>query len=232
MPIEVRDTDISATLQVSKSRKLPLLVSAEEMEELFEELGDVFLLDMSRPVALDEAILSKEVFLQKYAEYVEGIQKGVLIDEGPLRPYFSSALTQSLDSVFAKPLSNGKFLLKAKDPLVQLQRHHFIVSDDFYSGVMGEGSVTWGLLFSYPNLYLDPTTGEIGKVVKNRQFPNTALFQKLARWVRDATSPTPFVYREKQVNQPMRLGKQCFDWINQHPTLQEKGLYVPNRKNS
>ena len=129
------------------------------------------------------------------------------------------------------PLSNGKYLIKQKRPVIQLQRHHFIFTDSFHSGVISKESITWGIQFSYPQLFLDPKTKQIGKVEKNDTFPNTELFSRLAKWVRDNTVATPFVYEEKKMNQPMRLGKECFVWINHHPGLKKRGLYVASRKN-
>ncbi|NGX60374.1 MAG: hypothetical protein KR126chlam3_01547, partial [Chlamydiae bacterium] len=139
--------------------------------------------------------------------------------------------TASPDLLYAMPLKENKYLIKAKRPVIQLQRHHFIYSDGFYSGIIGEKSITWGIQFSYPQLFLDTKTGIIGKVEKNDRFPNTALFQRLTKWVRDNTSATPFCIKEKRVNQPIRLGKKCFSWINNHPELKERGLYVAARKN-
>ena len=79
------------------------------------------------------------------------------------------------------------------------------------------------------SLQLDPKTKAIGKVEKNDAFPNTELFYRLAKWVRDKTSATPFLIGEKRINQPIRLGKQCFDWVNRHPRLKEMGLYVSRK---
>ena len=228
MPLPISSPE--QALQVSKARKLPLLISLSEMEDLFAALQDFKIYDVSRPLFLDQAEIAQEDFLQSYAQYVRGISSGKLIDESELRPYFSAIFTATCDVLYAQKLPNGKYLVKARLPVVQLQRHHFIFSDTFHSGVMGEGSITWGIQFSYPQLYLDPKTNQIGKVEKNERFPNTALFHRLAKWVRDNTSATPFLVGERQINQPMRLGKQCFEWINNHPHLKEKKLHVASRK--
>ncbi len=200
------------------------------MEDLFSILSPFEIYDVSRPLSLDQAQISQDVFLHNYSQYVEGIQLANLVDETPLRPYFSAIFTSTSDVLYAQALSNGKYLVKSRLPVIQLQRHHFIFSETFHSGVMGKESITWGIQFSYPQLFLDPKTQSIGKVEKNENFPNTELFQRLAKWVRNHTSATPFVVGDQRINQPMRLGKQCFEWINHHPSLKEKKLYVANRK--
>lgn len=210
--------DSPEEMQVSKSRKLPVLVDPEEMEGLFARLGEFYIFDGSRPVTEEEMCISHRDFLDAYCRYVEGIKKGKLIDEATIRPFFSSLFTRTKEVVYALRLSNGKFLVKPLRPIVQLKRHHFIFTDKLHSGVMGPESVTWGIEFSYPQLFLDPQTKKIGKVEKNGQFPNTELFKTVAQWVRDATKATPFLGKGTH---PIRLGKQCFSWIHHHPSLGE-----------
>lgn len=234
MPLLIKSSppNKEGILQVSKSRKLPLLIEEEEMRDLLDALGSFHLFDVSRPLLLEEAEIQKSVFLGHYASYIAGIKQGHLVDEIPLRPFFSCAMSFSSDFFYAQQLPNGKYLVKSLLPVVQLQRHHFIYSDQFHFGVMGKGSITWGIQFSYPQFYLDPHTKEIGKVEKNERFPNTALFHTLSKWVRENTRPTPFLLEGKRTNQPIRLGKKCFSWINQHPKLKERGLHVEDRGNS
>lgn len=232
LPIEISSPGQEGVMQVSKSRKLPILIDLDEMEELFSFLGPFEIFDVSRKVTEDLAKISKHDFLKHYGAYIEGIKSGKLIDEAPLRPYFSAIFTLTPDVLYAIPVGKNEYLIKAKRPVVQLQRHHFIFTDTFHSGVMGEESITWGIQFSYPQLFLDPKTSAIGKVEKNEAFPNTELFQNLAKWVRNFTSATPFVFEGKTINQPIRLGKKCFEWINNHPALKAKKLYVADRKNT
>lgn len=226
MSLRVSHQMDEGTLQVSKSRKLPLLISPQEMTLLFRALGSFELFDVSRPVSLESAKISQADFLNAYSLYIEGIRKGKLYDESILRPFFSASMTTSADLLYAQSLPNGKYLVKPKRPMIQLQRHHFIYSDAFHSGVMGEGSITWGIQFSYPQLFLDPKTKSIGKVEKNEEFPNTELFHLLAKWVRKYTRPTPFVVDGIKTNEPMRIGKECFSWIEKHPGLKKRGIHV------
>ncbi len=231
MPLPIEISNAQGVMQVSKSRKLPVLIDLKEMEELFAALGNFEIFDVSRKVSEDLAQISKSDFLKTYGAYVEGIKTGKPIDEAPLRPYFSAIFTVTPHVLYAFPVGDGKYLIKAKRPVVQLQRHHFIYTDSFHSGVIGSESITWGIQFSYPQLFLYSKTNAIGKVEKNESFPNTELFQSLAKWVRNHTSATPFVIDGKISNQPIRLGKRCFEWINNHPALKAKNLYVADRKN-
>ena len=217
--------EIEGQLQGSKARKFPILIDLGEMQALLNAIGEMEIFDASRPVNESESIISQSKFLKAYRTYIEGIKAGKLIDEDPLRPFFSSFFSSERASVYAMELPNGKLLLKTTSPIIQLKRHHFIFSGgEFHSGVMGKESVSWGIEFSYPSLFLDPKTKAIVKV--DGSFPNTALFQRLAKWVRCATLPTPFLFDGEQVNVPMRIGKNCLEWINNHPSLKARSLYV------
>jgi len=63
-------------------------------------------------------------------------------------------------------------------------------------------------------------------VRESSEFPNTALYRSVQRWMRAHTIPTPFHVNGKKINVPMRLGKKCLPWISEHCQLKEKGIKV------
>jgi len=209
---------IEGTLHLSKALKSQLLLDAEEMRALFDHLPPFSLYNVSQPIAPDRVCF--EDFLEQYAAYVEGIERGELIDEAPLRPYFSALLTTDPSALYAQEVAGGRVLVRAIAPVVQLQGHHFLFSEEqkkFLPAVRGHGSITWGIQISCPQLYQDPKTQEVKKV--ERSSPNAALYHQLARWLRSNTLPTPFLFEGERINAPIRLGKRCFPWINNHPQL-------------
>lgn len=226
IPLEISTPCHEGVLFVSKSRKLPVLLSIEEMESLLNHLGPIWMFDASRPLPLNSLEIQKEEFLSAYRKYIEGIQRKKLIDEKLLHPFFSSIITCDLNCVYAQKVSGGRYLIKVRKPCIQLQRHHFVYSKSFHLGVMGKESVTWGIQFSYPHLYMDPKTKAIGKVAKNSTFLNTERFHRFSKWIRSNTRATPYVINNNLTNQPMRLGLSCFSWINRHPGLIQRGLRV------
>lgn len=227
--LRISTPKVEGALQVSKQLKFQVLLDDSEMNALLRDLAPVHICVVSEPTALDRALIPTEEFLEKYGSYVAGIKEGNLIDEKPLRRYFSSAWTTDLDTVYAMAVSSDKYLIKPIKPLIQLQGHHFFYSDldkQFHPMVLSQESVTWGIQFSYPQLSQDPKTSDIIKVGKGEDFPNTALFAALTKWLREHTLPTPFVVDEKRTNAPIRLGKQCLNWIGKHPQLTQKGIEV------
>jgi hypothetical protein len=217
-----------APLQASKWLYCPLLIDLEEMKNLFKTLGPFYLVLASGVTKEGEGFITHEQFLDCYAVYIEALKAGSLPDDSRIRPYFTSVLTCSLDPLYRVPLADRQQLIKIDKPVIQLQGHKFNYSTadgKFRSMVFGQASIFWGIQFSYPQLYQDENF--VVKAVKEGdEFPNTALFKKLQKWVRVNTVPTPFIVDGKQINVPFRLGKSCFTWINNHPQLIKNQLIV------
>lgn len=210
-------------MQISKSVKHPVLLNPTEMEDLFEQLGDFSIFSVGRPLGSDQLEISKAQFLKTYWRYVQRLQEGKVFDDKEFRTLFSSLITHDKEALYAMDVGEGRFLVKAIKPTIQLQMHHFIyseVDEKFHLGVMGRKSVSWGIKFSYPGLYQHPQTKEILKTKRD------SLFQLLSKWIRQHTLATPFLVKEKRINVPVRLGKECFSWINEHPGLKENNIEV------
>lgn len=214
-------------LQVSKALKFPVLLDDIEMCALMTALGSFYIGVVSEPAALDDLLIEKKTFLEAYKEYVETLKKGEIPSVALLRKYFSAVISTDLDAFYAMDVGQERFLLKSVKPVIQMQIHNFLyspVDEKFHSLVLGRESVTWGIQFSYPQVAQDPKTKAISKVSSDA--PNSTLFTALSRWLREYTRPTPFVVGEKFSNEPMRIGKECFSWIAQHPQLKVKGIHI------
>jgi hypothetical protein len=216
-------------LQVSKWIKCQVLLDIEEMSQLLFELSALHFCVVSEPVKKGDGIISSELFLEHYKNYVGAIKEGRLADESLFRKFFSSAVTCTTDIMYAIAVGREKYLIKPIKPVIQLQAHHFFYSRldrKFHPMVLSTESVTWGVQFSYPQLYQDPKSHRIAKVANSPEFPNTSVFARLLKWLRHHTLPTPFFVEDQRVNAPIRIGRQCLEWIHQHPQLKEKGIRI------
>lgn len=225
MTIQISNLKIEGVLQVSKWLKFQVLLDAEEMQDLLQALSPVFFVSVSAPVKPEEAIIDD--FLKKYGEYVALLKEGRIPPVEDFRRYFSCALSADLESFYAIDMGDGRQLIKPRRPVIQLQAHHFFYStldQKFHPMVLSNESISWGLQFSYPQLFQDPVTRKIVKV--GETFPNTALFSRLQKWMRNATLPTPFVAQGKRTNSPIRIGKKSLSWIKNHPQLKQREIDV------
>lgn len=219
---------IGPSLQASKWQKCPLLIDANEMQDLLEVLGNFWIVQISGLIPIGQEIISPHSFLDVYSRYIAALKQGEQPADSRLRPYFSSVFTTFLEALYAVQVNEGQSLVKVVQPVIQLQAHRFDYSradETFRSMVFGQDSIQWGIQFSYPHLFQDDHL-QVLTVRENSQFPNTSLFKRLQQWVRTNTIATPFEVQGKRVNVPIRLGKQCLSWINNHPQLQAKGLRV------
>lgn len=216
-------------LQASKWLDLQLLIDADEMKALFSTLGEFKIFRVGAVCGVNEGEVFKSAFLEQYALYIDCLKQGIVPEEKHYRPIFSSIFTVAEDHVFQIPVGNDRRILRVERPVLQLQVNQIAYSSadgKFRGMVFGKESILWGIHFSFPQLFQDPTTKEVFTVVNGPKFPNTALYRQLQLWTRQNTLPTPFQVDEQLINVPIRLGKECFSWINSHPQLINSNIRV------
>jgi hypothetical protein len=199
------------------------------MEALLDHLGPLFIFQVGGALPTGDHFLTKEQFIEGYREYIEPLKNGALPKETEYRKLFGSVWTTSLDHLFAISVGDNKQLLRIYKPVIQLQSHSMSYSSydsKFHPMVFGDESILWGIQFSYPQLFKDPVTKSIIKVEEDIEFPNTSIFHHLQKWVRHHTMATPFLVEGRQINVPVRIGKECLSWINHHPQLVAKKIEV------
>jgi len=210
--------------EASKWLQSPLLVDVEEMASLIEAVGDFEIYVTSALTSPGEGKVSHQAFLDSYKDYINAIKEG--IPPEPPKTHFSSVWTADPQAVVALPINESEQIIRVKNPVIQLRIHSISYSPidkKFRSMVLGDKSIAWGVVFAYPQLWRNPATQMVEKV---GQTPNTTLFRTLQQWVRRNTVPTPFLVSGEKTNVPVRLGKNCFDWIDRHPQLIEQGIFV------
>lgn len=235
--MNIRRSSVAAEglLQVAKWLKVQVLLDNTEMASLLEALDCPHLVCVSDPVLETEAELSCAAWIEIYAEYIDALKRGCVIQNPIQRRAFSCALSKTLDPFYAVTLREGRYLMKPCLPVIQIQAHHFFYStldEKFHPMALSVDSISWGLQFSYPQLYQDPHTKQVIQVQDEDLFVNTPLFMNLMRWMRSHSMPTPFLVAGHRTNAPIRIGKKALEWISCHPQLQAKGIAVSGSRGS
>lgn len=228
-PLRLEKRESLATLQASKWLQIQMLLDEEEIDALFSSLGDIYLVRNSSIATMEELFLTQDSFIKHYSAYVTPLKRGQLPDLQSFRRNFSLVLTSTLDALFVNEVEKERYIVKVAKPIVQIQPHaiHYSKLDNkFRSMVFGRDTISWGLQFSYPQIYQDPATMRIEKAGDSDRCINAALFRTIQKWQRKETKPTPFIVDSNRSNVPMRLGKHCFPWINNHPQLKEQNIEV------
>lgn len=216
----------------SKWLSTAVLIDAEELSSLFQFLGDFYIYEVGRTTVRGQGFISKGAFVEQYQKYVAALKTGHLPEEHLYRNLFAAVFTVDLEALYAVAVGENQQVIRPRRPVIQLQPHRMGFSEadgKFRSKTYGPDTITWGIQFSYPQLFQDPKTHEVMSVGISPFFLNTELFHKIQKWVRQNTSATPFIVKEQRINVPMRLGKQCFSWINNHPQLKSAGIRVAER---
>jgi hypothetical protein len=208
--------------QGSKYLKFQVLCDVEELKGLFDGSFTIYPLTGLR----DGAPIEPEQFLEEYGTWVEELKQGRVPTDAALRRMLAAAFTAEPDALWKQEVPGNRFMIKMAKPVVQVQAHFFTYSPIdgvFRPMTMGTENIFWGLQFSFPQIYQDPKTMEFFEIDES---PNAELFQKIKLWVRNETRATPFMVDGKRVNVPIRLGKNCFSWIHNHPQLIEQKIGV------
>ena len=216
-------------MQASKWLSLPLLIDYPEMQQLFKALDPFVIFQVGQVLPTGKGQVMPEEFFSTYKYYVESLKQGVIPEESIYSSHFNAVFSRTPDALYAIEIPDGRCLIRIGKPVIQLQPHWMGYSphdDKFRSNVHGPESILWGILFTYPQLYLDPMTKEPLKVVESEVFPNTQLYRLLQRWTRANTLPTPFRVEGRLVQVPVRIGKGCMEWIHNHPQLKIKNLKI------
>lgn len=216
-------------LQASKWICLQALLAPEELTQLFEHLHQPQIYLCGSLWTKDAFTTHSSLFLDAYKSYIESLKEGVQPDLSKCRTFFSACMSTADDSVYLQDVQKGEFLLRPNLPLIQIQHHTMSYSpydNKMHSMVFGKEAVTWGLQLSYPQMYLESGTGRVCQTTDEENPPNYAIFKSLQRWIRHNTLPTSFQAGENVVKSSLRLGKNCFTWINNHFQLQAQDIRV------
>ena len=197
------------------------------MKACLQELKPVEFYNVSSIAPIDQLSISQENFLQSYENYINALKEGKVPEID--RKIFSSVATVDPEALYADEIQPGRWMAKLAKPVMQLQHHRFFASKvdhKIHPMVMSPESIYWGLQFAFPQIFFDGSGGTYTKTSDETQFPNGALFAKLLKWLRAFSVPTTFIWDGQKVSSPIRLGKECFAWIANHPQLKEQGIKV------
>jgi hypothetical protein len=212
--------------QGSKWLKFQVLCDPDELEKLFNHLQPFSIYPLTGVISLEQIPMSPAFFLQEYASWIEGLKRGVVPTDAQLRKVLACAFTQTPDALYLQDLSNGRYLVKIAQPVIQVQTHYFTYSSIdgvFRPMSMGSDSIFWGIQLSYPQIYQHSETMDL---LESGDTPNAELFQKVREWIREATRATPFFVDGKKINVPIRIGKNCLSWAGNHPQLKTKSIGI------
>ncbi len=235
MNIPIRET-LAAPFQASKWMKHPVLLDVTEMKDLLSALDNCWIVQTSGVISKEHVIITKKNFLEMYEKYLQNLRNGISSMDFQMRSFFSSVFTSTLDALYLYRLPKNEkeeYLVKVCLPVIQLQAHNFHYSsedDSFRSMAFGQTTFSWGIQFSYPHMYQDNNF----KMYAGKEmeiFPNTSLYKKLQQWIRSHTTVTTIEAKGKRKNIPIRVGKNCGNWVEKLPQFTSQEWHIISRNN-
>jgi hypothetical protein len=226
-PLKISTPAQEGVLNVSRWLKHAALLSGDEMEALVHSLPGFLIYDTARVVK--EPLIASALFVKAYRQYIDCLKQGEEVDKKISLLLGAYSLSVTPDIFYGMVVREGEYLIKPTGPVVQMQMHHFLpstVDGNFYSMVFGRQTVSWGLQFAYPQIFQPYRSKKFLKVSNSAEFPNTALFTILAKWLRTHSVPVSFVWQGCRKNVSFRIGRECFSWIHNHPQLKKQGIEV------
>lgn len=218
----------SSEFSASKWVKLPIFSSAKEMALLFSKLTAAALFPIGRVLSSDQITISSENFLKTYESLLKTLFEEKKLLKESILPL---AIANQLNDFELIKVNKTKHILRIIRPVIQLKWHFFRFSpidQSFRSNVFCQDSIFWGVEFSYPQLYQDFETKKIIQI--NSDYPNLSLWKIIRKWCRDISLATPIHIGNKQMNLTMRLGKDLFPIINEHPDFKNREFKVGKQK--
>lgn len=207
----------------------PILISQDEIQDLFYILRPFSLFNVSSIENLSDLEVSIEKFIENYTLLLEALKKPVLIIDPFLKRFLCCALTTDFEAVYAFQVKPDRYVIKSCKPLIQIQLYLFSFNssmDQIQPMGSAPHSIYWGIQLSYPKLFSSSLDGSYYKVNNPVKFPNTATFISLIRWIRKFTAPVTFVHQEKKIPTCLRLGFECYKWIHFHSQLKNLGVRI------
>lgn len=219
---------LSPLLQASKWNCIQALLSLQELKSLLEHLEHPSIYICGSMWPKNSFPSHDELFLDAYAQYIDNLSEGLHPPQNLCRTYFSACLDNTGDAAYIQDVQNDQYLLRTRLPIVQVQHHTMSYSPfdgKMHSMVFGKDAITWGVQFSYPQMYMDKS-GNVFHTNEGTSHPNSQLFKSLQRWLRHNALPTTFVIDGQKCATAIRIGRECLPWIHLHPQLAAQNIQI------
>ena len=211
-------------MEASRWLRLQGLIDAEEMASLFEALSPFRIYSTASAVKKGQGEIAQEHFLSIWFSYIQSLKRGEIPEPSRYLLPFSSLFTRSEEALYSIELDAERELLRLAAPAIQLQPLYISYSKEagkFQAMAYGKEAISWGVQFSFPQLFLDKESGRVIQTLRERELLNGALFKELRKWFRMHTRPALFEIGGSRLASPFRIGKKSVEWIEKHPQLKE-----------
>lgn len=193
-------------LQASRFLKHVVLLTPDTLTELINHLH-CEVCNISKVVEKRDF---KEEFLKAYAQYYAMLLKQE-VDVFSLRSLLTCALSLDFNAFNENILSVSRRIISVKSPVVyvRLMTYQCLANNRVIPFALGKDVHTFGLVFSFPQLYRDPTSKENRNALKESR--NAALWKSITQWIRRETQILKINTGSEMMNITFRYHPLCRD---------------------
>lgn len=223
--IQTSTIEKEGILKASKYQRVQMLLLKEELCELLTLLGPHVIIEHSKLLKESELLVSKESFLQRYEQYLEGMISGKMPRE--LLASLSLCISKSFENFYKIEVPGDRYLVKLKTPAITLQPFSFHFDQEtktIFTGVHSGERIYFGLEFSFPQFYETPKTRETVEILKNKENPETIIFKTIQSFARRQTNVTKIKVNKEIKNYSFRIGKSAHFILQKHQAMHTNAL--------
>ncbi len=223
MPFKVSSVEEEGLIHCSKWLRHAVLFTLEEWEDFITAIGNPMFV-VAAVVDRSSWKVSPTEFKDKYLLYLEHVRKETTLPSPAMRRFFNLMISPSVDDFYAVGVGADRFIIKPKLPIIQMQMYHAFISDldrQIHPMVLHPKSFSFGMQFSYPQIYEDPVSHTFSKVLLDSQFPSSDVFKKMVQWFRTNTKPVSILLDGKTLHAPFRQGKSSNELVAGNLGLQK-----------
>lgn len=207
-----------------------MLLDPSTLEQIFSHLSPVYFVNLSVTNSEQELLFSKERVLAFYSDYIEQIKAGKEVDHLAVKKKLSLHMTKEPSSCYKMGLDGRDvYFVKEREPGIRVMLHQFawdLENKETHSNVHGKGGISWGLEFSYPQIFGSSLGGDVIYLAKEKQRANTLLFTELKRLVRRFSKPVAFLLDGQRVQTTLRIDDGAKAWVGAHQGMKDHGIEV------
>jgi hypothetical protein len=224
------DTSFSlppSKLQASLWMSQRVLLTPEELIDLFGFLPSFELYSLSHVGSKEGFHVSKERFLELYKAFFMSFFHKKDMSFYTFKKQLTVGMTCKEYTLYLTEPSSGPFLIHMQEPSVVIGPcvfHYDNAAKKILYADHMTNAMRMGLEFKFPQFYQDPQTLQPVKHFTDPSNPNTRLFKGLQKWCRENAK---VVFLEKDAEERFspgcKVGNQCLDQLSNFFDLQMQG---------
>jgi hypothetical protein len=218
---------MSSKINFSGFLQQTVLLSLDDLKKLFESISPFEFFNVSSVQTQGSKAIGLSDFLDVYEQFLKDLFEEERIDVKKYGPIFSLAIASSQSCFFKQEFSEGRFLLKPKRSVIQLQPLGLFVSSldrEIHIKSFAQDAESFGLKLSFPTIYEDVGSHQIHELKPDDS--EYTKFNLIRQFVRHHTKPLIIVRDQEKKVYSVRYSEDLKSQVSKMSFFERHGLKV------